>query len=239
MLFADGGLHLWQVVAVGGFWFWVLVAALLVAVTIFTENENGWLAFLSVALFLSVIQFLGNADWLGYVWHHPHYILGGVLVYYVAGVVYSVVRWKVFCDNRREEYDEAKADFLDQIKVKYTNAATATIPVEKVADWKRYLDQRFGRAKAEEFQTGVKFRNHSGLCGTWATYWPCSMFWTLLNDPLRKMLKHTMNQLKGVYESIASRSWQGVDKDFAEAPPAPKPLPDDAPVGLDGKPLVK
>lgn len=234
MLFADGGLHFCQWVVVGSFWFWLLVAALLVGVTAFCENERGFLAFLSVVLFLAVIQLLGDADILGYVWHHPHYVIGGVVLYYLAGIAYSLGRWKLFCDNKREVYDTAKADFLDSNKVTYTNVTTAVVPPHLVKDWKSFLDRRFDQKTSVEYQNGIKFRHHVGRCMTWASYWPCSFFWTMLNDPLRKLFKHAMNRLKSVYDAIAVRSFKGVDQDFAEEPVKAAPKPQ---LNADGTPI--
>lgn len=168
MLLADG-LHLYQFVLVGGFWFWILAAALLVGVTILTEQERGFWAFVCVIGFLAVIQLLGNANVLGYIWHHPHYVLGGVLLYYAAGVGYSLARWKLFCDNERSDYDEAKADFLDEMNVKYTDARSAVIPSEMVESWKIVLDRKFGTDRAMRFREGLKFRHHVGRCMTWAS----------------------------------------------------------------------
>lgn len=62
------------------------------------------------------------------------------------------------------------------------------------------------------------------------------MFWTLLNDPLRKAFKYSVVCLKSYYEAIAARSWSGVEKDFAVPPPVVK-QPEDVPMGADGLPL--
>ena len=251
-LFADG-LHVHEVLVFGTFWFWVVLGLFFAAVTTLAECEKAFLAFLTFIACCAVLQMFGNTDILGYIWHHPFALGGWVTGYFAGGVGWSLVKWRSYCHSHREKYDDLKEDWLISKKVK-----GKTLPTSLFVEWEKYLKDASTNAYGKHFTNvpvrlgglemtleeikadeGPRFRNHKTRCLTWMTYWPCSFFWTMLNDPLRKLFKHAMSSLKNVYESIAKSSWQGVSKDFAT--PTTPPEADDTgrvPLGPMGGPLT-
>ncbi|MFX6759778.1 hypothetical protein ABTH30_23050, partial [Acinetobacter baumannii] len=81
---------------VGTFWFWALLLAAVVAVTILSENDHPLWAFFCVIVTLSLIQFCGNANPFGYLWSHP--LLLGILVglYLPGAVCWSFAKWRMY-----------------------------------------------------------------------------------------------------------------------------------------------
>lgn len=48
----------------------------------------------------------------------------------------------------------------------------------------------------------------------WMGHWPWSMFWTMLNDPIRRIAKMVYKRMTVILVSIGQRSFAGVEDDF-------------------------
>lgn len=46
---------------------------------------------------------------------------------------------------------------------------------------------------------------------TWAIYWPWSMVWTLINDPIKNLFKYFFRRLQAVYQKIADKAYGEVE----------------------------
>jgi hypothetical protein len=46
----------------------------------------------------------------------------------------------------------------------------------------------------------------------WIMYWPWSMIWTLINDPVRSMVEYLYQKLQGTYQAVSDRMF----KEFEE-----------------------
>jgi hypothetical protein len=44
---------------------------------------------------------------------------------------------------------------------------------------------------------------------SWIGYWPWSLVWTLINDPLKRIVRRIYYELQGVYQRITDRVWKG------------------------------
>lgn len=52
---------------------------------------------------------------------------------------------------------------------------------------------------------------YKGRIVSWIIYWPPSMFWTLLNDPIRKIGKAIYNWMAGTLKKISDHVWKDED----------------------------
>lgn len=208
-------IHFFDLIILGSFWFWILLAALLVEVTILCEQNHGLAAFVSIAAFTMLLQLFGNFDILGYIWQNPLYIFGYAILYYLIGISYSIFKWKLFCNNKRDKYNAIKNKFL-----KSNNISGTAIPQHLIKEWNWELHCEVNSDDLNEYKNGIQFHNYIEQCITWALYWPCSLLWTLLDDPLRKLFTYTINQIKNIYDSIAARTMTDIKQDFQENNPS-------------------
>ena len=204
-------LHLSLLFVVGSFWFWALLLVAFIAMTILEEYERGFWAFLVMLLTLASLQAFTNANLLALLWHHPVYLLVGVAAYFIMGTFWSVLKWWLWCGDQRHKYDEIKLSFLAR-----NNASKATVvPEELRVKWRQEIDTYHSRfyetrnlvKKPEVLENKTRILN-------WMSYWPCSLVFTALNDPVRKLFRHIYFWLRSVYQGIADRSWHGVSEDF-------------------------
>lgn len=56
----------------------------------------------------------------------------------------------------------------------------------------------------------------------WMTYWPWSMTWTVVNDPVKRAFKYTYERVQEVYTRITNRVFRDLEKDL---PKTPAPVP--------------
>jgi len=241
-----------QLLLVGTFWFWIFLGVVFAVVTILEEFEKAGWAFFALVLGCGIMHLCGNADILGYAWHHPLWVLGWVISYFAGGVLWSMVKWRSYCRNQREKYNDLKEAWLESKGVR----GSKRVPGRLVPEWEAFLKKKEGscwgnssiagmemtleEVKADE---GPRFRNHKGRCLNWMCYWPCSAVWTMFNDPVRKLFRQAMTSLKGVYESIAKNSFAGVSDDFAieeteGCDPSGFEKPDRKPLGPSGEPFM-
>lgn len=48
----------------------------------------------------------------------------------------------------------------------------------------------------------------------WIAYWPWSGLWTLIHDPIKRILKFIYRQIKGLLKNIYDRQFADVKSDF-------------------------
>ena len=68
-------------------------------------------------------------------------------------------------------------------------------------------------------------RDHKSRVTMWMVWWPWSMIWTLLNDPIRRMWRTIWKRLQKTYAQIAARAFRSIDDDMVKVP---KPAEDDS-----------
>lgn len=191
--------------ALGGIWFWLVFAALIVALTVLVELERSFGALIACGAFFAALHFFGDMNIFSYIGRHPLTSLCLLFLYFAGGIGWSIAKWKLFCDDCFEQVSELLETFLREKKI-----SGKQVPHDAAVEWGHYQRTRLNsRMTWEEVSanTGPQFHNHKERIMLWMAWWPFSVAWTILNDPIRKLFKRAMNALRGVYESIAKNSW--------------------------------
>lgn len=207
--------------ALGTFWFWVLVAVhFCVLLALIEYEKTGWATFTMIATF-AALYFLGDFNVVAAALHNPAMTAAFVGGYFAAGTAWSVAKWWFFVRRCREDYDKQKIAFLRQNGIEGT-----VIPDALKAKWKENLGYNYGGRNSYRRGENVipKAGDHKSRIMTWMCYWPWSMVWTLINDPVKRVFKQIYLQIQGIMQSISNRAFRGVEDDLRE-PPAPPPAP--------------
>lgn len=172
-------------------WFWILFGVWSLALFISVEMDGPiyaagiTLAFFGLFAIWGVLP--GGGSLLALLAAQPHLIVFGCVAFFVLGTVWAVVKWWFFvrdlADKRREQI--AKADLLG-------GAPGKNIKV-------------FGLI------TKPVVRDHKSRIMTWMCFWPFSMVWTLINDPIRRIFKAIYSRIKGMLQRIADRAFEGLE----------------------------
>jgi len=83
------------------------------------------------------------------------------------------------------------------------------LPYWKEYERSDYFTDWFGRRVSIEKPTPDKFK---ARITAWIVYWPPSLFWTLLNDPLRRIGRMIYEGVADILKKISDSAWKDEDK---------------------------
>jgi hypothetical protein len=102
-----------------------------------------------------------------------------------------------------------------------------TVPAELRAAWQAVVQQgHWYNGSADISIIPPRPNDHKSTILTWMTFWPASLFWTLLNDPVRAAFQHIYASMVRTLQNISNHAFSHVAemhaKDTkADVPPAP------------------
>lgn len=195
--------------AIGSLWFWVLLAVEAALLIGLVAIKQGVFATLSLLVAATLLAVWGDLNVYGYVIVHPWTVLLGIAGYFVAGTAWSVVKWWLFVRDQRARYDDMREVFCREHRL-----ADGRIPENLAGAWRDRLKAESLRGKKIEVPPLV--REHKANILYWMCYWPFSLVWTILNDPVRKTFLYIYRQIQDHMQAISDRVFAGVEKDFPE-----------------------
>lgn len=191
--------------------FWLLLVAECAVLFWAVSCRRGFVALFSLLLFAAIIQFFGGVPILQTLWHNPLTALAALAGWLAVSVPWAFTKWWLFVTNNSNRYDEILADFRTQPGNADLPADVNDFTPEQKVDWKEYFDQHcypddWYEYRRVEFYP--KVRDHKADVMTWMTFWPWSLLWTLLNDPVRRFFQHVYWQISAALQSISDRYWK-------------------------------
>lgn len=192
-----------ELLVFGSMAFWVFTIVGVLIMTILVNTEKLGAATWALAIGLGALQFMGCPVWQT-IYAHPQVAGMWALIYVGVGVLWAFVKWFLFVNNERAKYDDLKAEYLSSRG--WTSFQTAT-PEDK-SKWRDYL-----RHREIQVPDPKNFENKDRICG-WIGYWPLSMAFTLINDPIRKIVRFAYRGISGSLKHIADRAFAGTENDL-------------------------
>lgn len=129
----------------------------------------------ALALWFTITH-LGILLWIK---NHPLQTALYVLGYFLAGAVWSVIKWWF---RETDKVRKVREDFKHN---KYTET------------WEEFIRHR----KSDP-------SSHREDFILWVSFWPLNMLWTLLDDPIRRACRRIVAELQGVYQRITDHVWR-------------------------------
>lgn len=203
--------------AIGSVGFWALLILETGLLIFLIEWGKGTFATLSLVGTLALFYFLGDINVFGFMVHHPITIGLGLIVYFAAGSAWAVAKWWLFVRHMRGRYDDLRADFCQE------HGVDGPLPAELHTLWLERLESTSRRGRRIEVRP--RARQHRGNIVTWMAYWPWSMAWTLLNDPVRQGFTIIYRHMHDYLQEISNNAFKGTEEDFpgGRAPEPPRP----------------
>jgi hypothetical protein len=153
------------------------------------DDYGGAIAAASLLIILLLFQFKSDTRPFTYLWTHKGTVAIGAIAYLVIGGVWSIAKWWFVETNA---FRRVKEDFLDRHRI-----AGQEIPTVHKAAWA----EQIVREKSNPRRSQKRFMS-------WIAYWPWSLAWTLVNDPLKRIARRIYNQLLSTYQRITDRVWK-------------------------------
>jgi len=184
---------MWSVFVLGAFGWWVLTGLFVIYVFFALDKEKS--LFWPIALLITYVlfsQFLAKVDIFSFAVHHPGKLSLYVLGYFVIGFVWSFVKWWLYVSTIADKCREKRKEFLESNKGQ-----------DDKDKWSRqvYMNSlnkpNLARSKKK--------------ISLWVMYWPVSAIWSLLDDFIKKMIRHLITKFQKIYQYISDRAFKGID----------------------------
>jgi len=184
-------------------WFWIVMVLGFLGLIWTTETESPLLAATIVGASALVAHSIFGVSIFALVASNPLIAIGALFGYLVAGVLWAFPKWYFFVRNRRDQYLNQIRGFLRGCGYDQWDSAT-TVPDE-------YLDRYFKQFGQRRRSIIPLARDHKSRIIHWMAWWPFSMIWTLINDPIRHMFRWTWETLRGTFDAIARSAMGGIE----------------------------
>lgn len=218
---------------VGGLGFWLATIVLLGLWIAAVENERSFWATICVVAWFAGLQFLSQVDLWTWLKGNVDLLALFVVSYFVLGAVWGIVKWYLFVKkaalDSEEKYRDFRMAFLRRSGVPDATLETQ-VPGNLRKAWQTELNER-----RTYYSGGITVevpvaRQHKGTILNWMTFWPASLTWTLLNDPVRAAFRHIYSHIARTLQDISNRAFADMKNlhqaDITEEAPEPVPAAD-------------
>lgn len=227
-----------------GWAFYLLISALIIVNLIFLEKDKlGWSHFILIALFyLVAIKFDLNWQWakdnfLTILIYIGYYLGVGVIwafikwFFYLKDIASQYQTLKEVAGiefNNFMSYKSQTNDNSEELKNKNKNSSSydssKTLKDFIYDKWKNNYDIRkkgleiicTGTLRGvQEYRIEIPTANkNKARIVTWISHWPISLLWTMINDPIKKLLNKIFNVFKGMFQHISNMIFKETLQDF-------------------------
>lgn len=172
-------------------WPFIIAFLLMLALYAIFDDER---SFFSVGAFVFIVA--GICYWNGLF----TVTLAGLLAlvwwfvaYFIAGTVWSVVKWWFHVRAARRWYDEHKAEVKERndLPVKYFGATnySSNKKIASIAD------------------AAPSVKSFKARIFSWISMWPLSLTWTLINDPITRLVKEIYAVIAGMLQRMSDKAF--------------------------------
>lgn len=186
----------------GTLWFWVLGAAFFGALTYFTERDS----YVSATILAIVVIWITASVNDVSLFANPMLWLQWGAIYLAVGAFWSFLKWFSFLNQEKDELRKIKQRFLNQTE-DVDLREDGTFSNADFAKFAKFInDKMYGYRDIQNRSDLIpSVGEHRNELVAWIVWWPFSAFWTILNDPLRRLANFVVDRFRGMYESMASR----------------------------------
>lgn len=182
-----------------GFWFWGLIILEFCLLTWFVECEWGLASLASIAIFLFCLWWLADIEVWAWIKENPGKLAKYIGIYIVIGLAYSFIKYYFILNDMKKYVKELRVKWDSMSKSQQSN----DLPVH-ITDFKGYVQHKSSYGRSTSFEGSAK------KLSFWAAFWPTSLIWTMLNDPIRKFFNWLiMTVFVGAYRKM---HWQMVGR---------------------------
>lgn len=203
-----------------------ITLAIIIAVLLEFE-KNGWATTL-FSLGTALVLWSNKNEIWDFVSGNPMPTIYFALAYIGAGLIWSLIKWKLYINKRVDRYDEVKSKFLKTGKEIKSNWNDWTSFLNDHIPY--YLRNSTFMSTYSPEQIGESLipvaKEKKSLIVSWIGYWPMSLAATFLNNPFRRFFEWIYGLFSGVYDKMGSSAAQkissGLEKDEEQSGGNPK-----------------
>jgi hypothetical protein len=172
--------------------------------------------------------------------NHPSAIFGAAFVSIIVGIIYSFIKWGSFLSNTKDEILEKKEDLIEKYNIdEKTEIGRLEIALalrssddgyavdnlghmrttlvgqhhsgrKRVPD--QFAEQWLSHLRTLEFKSLTpKAKDHKSDIITWIIYWPFSLVWFIIDDPMKRLGKFLYRLLGSLYDNVAKKMFASLE----------------------------
>lgn len=150
--------------------------------------ETGLGAFVVLGIGFLIYQLLSLANPMGMVTANWGTVVYLFAIYFLVGIPWSVIKWYFYLLNKR-----------DAVKAKYDLSSSRN--AKSFKQW----------ATDTGYQIPTAYHNKARII-RWMAYWPFSLVWTLVNDPIRRIWNAVYHWLSDIYDALSRHVYKDLMK---------------------------
>lgn len=209
-------------------WVFLVLIILGIAIIVEVENEKPLKGLLWLCAMAIVVHFSGTVDIVNFFKGFPYYYIG---YYLLIGAAWCIVKWWFYtaewARNQAELIQKTRKEFLSKMSLDGDS-----IPAEHKSAWELWRIQKrtedefvwsgiYSRLKSppstETFssETEISVRENWNRLILWCMYWPFSMVWTLIDDPIKRICQFiVVNVIGGILEFVSKQAINKINKEL-------------------------
>ena len=188
---------MFTLIAMGSPMFWAVVL-IWFTVTAFLSDDHPGSAFCATLVMFSVLWVLGGINLPALLIFNPVVMIFALPAYIAAGLVWSLCKWKFYIMGQRRKIEEV---------INEANEYYGARPEEKV-NRSRFIHAGLTKAGMDFPITAPKPGQHKTRIVSWMIWWPLSLVWTMLDDPLRRAFMALYERFSGLFQKISDHEFR-------------------------------
>lgn len=193
----------------GNLWFSLISAVWLILLIYLVEKDHSCFSGLSILLYFLFLNFIVKKDIIGYVIHNPIKIMFFLIGYIVIGFIWSCLKWWLFVNKKVIEYKHIRYEWLtERIEKMATKLNSIPDELKKITietEVPEYLLKDWAVAYKID-KPDIYLYKHK--ISHWIAYWPFSMFWSIIEDFIGKVMRIIVMKMRFIYESITNSAFK-------------------------------
>lgn len=186
----------------GGTMFWILAVIFFAALVTSIECDNGWVASTITIVIVITLLFGVDINVFVWIWNNPILAFEYFAVYFIFGAIWGVGKWWYYCRKLLNVARDYKVVFLNN-----RNISDNKIPDD--------MRETFGqKLTSSSHYTDIHYPpqalHHKSDWLMWATWWPVSFFWTMLNQPIKNIWLFIYVRIGGMMQRISNHVFKEI-----------------------------
>ncbi len=184
----------WPIFIIGGSWFYVLAVLASIIIIYGLEDDTPPFAVWATIIFFIALWLCGNFNIVTWIINSPGLLCKYGAQYIVIGVVWGIAKYWFFLTDKKRKFDRIVTEYLVDKGIKGSE-----VPEHLQKDCRAEVYNALGSDPVPTLSSSTK---HILF---WMTYWPWSMIWTCLNNPLRWAFEEIVYRMKGLFNGMYNK----------------------------------
>lgn len=187
----------------GGTVFWVIFVIFVIAMITSIEYDSGLGASIITAAMVVGLIWGAEINIFAWIWTNLFLAFTYFVGYFIAGAIWGTTKWWFYCHKLLDVVKDIKVEFLNKF-----NITDNVIPDNKRDDFEAKVLSDVSKYHDRYFPP--RALDHKSDWLMWATWWPFSFFWTMLNQPIKNMWLFIYSHIGGLMQKISDSVFKGI-----------------------------